>query len=201
MLDDFLKAAVIFFATIDPVGAVTLFGALTQGRPAAERRRIAWRAVLVATLMLVSFMVVGQLVLGAMHISLHSFQIAGAIFLFLFGAQLTFGTLKELEAQPEPDHDVATFPLAMPGIASPGALTAAVVLTDNARFPIERQALTGCALLLVLAITYGFLLLASPITRVLGRTGATIAVRALGLILAALAVEMLLDGVAAVRGL
>jgi multiple antibiotic resistance protein len=191
-----LKDFIILFATIDPIGTLTLFVALTHGFPAAQRRRIAARAVGVAAAILIGFLALGQLLLGAMHISLHSFQIAGSLFLLIFGAQLTFGTMRELEAAPEEGRDVAVFPLAMPSIASPGAMTAAVVLTDNAAYTIGAQAMTMVALLVVLALTYALLLVADPVHRALGRTGAAITIRVMGLLLAALAVEMLLGALA-----
>lgn len=193
MIANLLKDAVILFATLDPIGTVTLFVALTRGETVQKRRRIAGRAVLVAGAILLAFMVGGQVLLGVMHISLHSFQIAGALFLFFFGAQLTFGAMKSLKAEPEPGHDLAIFPLAMPSIASPGAMTAAVVLTDNATYSLPMQAATALVLLAVLAFTYVLLLAADPVHRILGQTGATIAIRVLGLLLAALAVEMLLE--------
>src|SRR5689334_16225677 len=107
-----------------------------------ERRRIALRAVLVAGGMLLGFMILGQVLLASMHIALHSFQIAGALFLFFFGAQLTFGQGSHASLTPEAGHDISVFPLALPAIASPGALAAAVILTDNDLYPVSMQALT-----------------------------------------------------------
>lgn len=199
MLARFLKDTAVLFATIDPVGSVLVFVALTQKRSEPERRRIALRAVLIAGAMLLGFMVLGQVLLASMHIALHSFQIAGALFLFFFGAQLTFGQGSHSSLSPEPGHDISVFPLALPAIASPGALAAAVVLTDNDLYSVPMQALTAVALILVLAITYTMLRAASFVHRVLGTSGAAVLIRVMGLILASLAVEMLLQALNAFR--
>ena len=199
MLARFLKDAAVLFATVDPVGSVLVFVALTSKMAEPERRRIALRAVLIAGAMLLGFMVLGQVLLASMHIALHSFQIAGALFLFFFGAQLTFGSGSHAALSPEPGHDISVFPLALPAIASPGALAAAVVLTDNGVYSVPMQALTAVALLLVLAITYAMLRAASFVHRLLGNSGAAVLIRVMGLILASLAVEMLLQAVDAVR--
>jgi multiple antibiotic resistance protein len=195
----FIKDTAVLFATIDPIGSVLVFVALTQKLTEAQKRRVALRAVLIAGAILLGFMVLGQLLLTSMHIALHSFQIAGAFFLFFFGAQLTFGKGSHGSLSPEPGHDISVFPLALPAIASPGALTAAVVLTNNDLYSVPMQVLTGVALLVVLAVTYVMLLGASFVYRVLGQSGAEVLIRVMGLILASLAVEMLLQALNAVR--
>lgn len=195
----FLKDFAILFATIDPVGTVLVFVALTAGKSAVERRRIALRAVLFGGGILVAFMLLGQVLLKTMHIGLNSFQIAGALFLFFFGAQLTFGGESHAALGPEPGHDIAIFPLALPAIASPGALVAAVVLTNNDVFPIGMQLLTGLALLAVLGVTLVLLLAANATHRVLGQAGAAVLIRVLGLILASLAIELLLKAIRGMR--
>ena len=197
MLERFIKDVAVLFATIDPIGSVLVFVALTQNLTASERRRIALRAVIIAGAILLGFIILGQILLNAMHISLHSFQIAGAIFLFFFGAQLTFGQGSHTSLSPEPGHDISVFPLALPAIASPGALAAVVVLTNNDVYSIPMQALTVVALVIVLAITYVMLFSASFIHRVLGNSGAAVIIRVLGLILASLAIEMLAEAVKA----
>ena len=161
MIERFIKDVAVLFATVDPIGSVLVFVALTQKLSEPERRRVALRSVLIAGGILLGFMVLGQLLLNAMHISLHSFQIAGAIFLFVFGAQLTFGQGNHTSLSPEPGHDISVFPLALPAIASPGALAAAVVLTNNDVYSIPMQGLTVVALALVLAVTYVLLFFAT----------------------------------------
>lgn len=194
MTPKFIKDFTIFFATIDPIGTLVLFVALTQGLPSAERRRIAGRAVLVAGLILLGFIGVGQIVLARMDVAVHSFQIAGALFLFFFGSQLTFGSSESATISAAPGHDMAIYPLALPTIAGPGALVAAVVLTDNDLFPVSVQAFSALALVIVLVLTYIALLAADSIHRMLGPAGAAALTRMMGLVLASLAVELLLQG-------
>ncbi|MDE3032420.1 MAG: MarC family protein [Acidobacteriota bacterium] len=197
MLERFIKDVAVLFATIDPIGSVLVFVALTHHLSASERRRVARRSVIIAGAILLGFMILGQILLNAMHISLHSFQIAGAIFLFFFGAQLTFGHDPHASLSPEPGHDISVFPIALPAIASPGALAAAVVLTNNDVYSIPMQALTVVALVIILGITYVMLFYASFIYRILGNSGAAVIIRVLGLILASLAVEMLAEAIKA----
>lgn len=193
MLARFVQDCAVLFATIDPIGSVLVFVAVTKGRSEAERRQIALKSVLIAGAILVAFMVFGEVVLAAMHVGLRSFQIAGALFLFFFGAQLTFGPGAHGTGAAEPGHELAVFPMAVPAIASPGAITAVVVLTSNDVFSISMQAMTAVALLLVLALAWAMLRASSLVHRILGNAGASVLIRILGLILASLAVEMLLE--------
>ncbi len=194
-----LADLMILLATIDPIGTLAMFVGLTARATARQRAAIAVRAVGFAGLVLLAFLVLGQLLLQGLGIRLESFQLAGGLIFLLFGIQMVFGPGGH--AAPEPDHDVAIFPLAVPSIASPGSILAVVVLTDNNRFAFREQAVTAGLLVLVLALTLGGLLLAAPIHRVLGRAGANLLVRVLGLILASLAIEMLLDAALALAPL
>jgi multiple antibiotic resistance protein len=193
MLGRFVHDSAVLFATIDPIGSVLVFVAVTKECTGEEKRRIALKAVLLSGAILVAFMVLGEVVLASMHVGLRSFQIAGALFLFFFGAQLTFGQGGHAAGAPEPGHDLAVFPLAVPAIASPGAITAVVVLTNNDISSIGMQLLTAVALLLVLACTWAMLLGASFVHRILGNSGASVLIRILGLLLASLAVQMLVE--------
>lgn len=191
---DFLMLLV----TVDPVGTVALFVPLTAALSLRERRAIARKAVFVAGAVLIGFLVAGEILLAHLGIRLLSFQLAGGVILFLFGLQMVFGrgVLSE-QAIAEPGHDVAVFPLALPGIASPGAITAVVLLTDNHRHSVFEQAVTALVLLLLLAITLALLYAANAIHRFLGRTGANVLIRVLGLVLAALATEQVVAGIEA----
>jgi len=189
LVSDFL----MFVATIDPVGTLALFVGLTAGLAPAQRNRVAFRAIAYAAVILVAFIGVGQVLLGSLGIRLEAFQLAGGIIFFLFGVQMVFGVgAGAAGTAPEPGHDVAVFPLAVPSIASPGSILAAVVLTDNRQFSLLDQAMTTGLLLAVLALTLVFLLLANRIYAWIGNAGAMLMVKVLGLILAALAVEMIL---------
>ncbi len=189
LVSDFL----MFVATIDPVGTLALFVGLTAGLAPAQRNRVAFLAIAYSAAILVAFIGVGQVLLGSLGIRLEAFQLAGGIIFFLFGVQMVFGVgAGATGAAPEPGHDVAVFPLAVPSIASPGSILAAVVLTDNRQFSLLDQAMTTGLLLAALALTLVFLLLANRIYAWIGDAGATLMVKVLGLILAALAVEMIL---------
>jgi multiple antibiotic resistance protein len=198
LLESATRDFLMLFVTIDPIGTLSLFVPLTSSLTAAGRRRAAVRAVLFGGGILVGFLVVGQVVLNGLGIHLVAFQLAGAVILFLLGLQMVFGTGVATPAAPEPGHDVAVFPLAIPSIASPGAIMAVVVLTDNDRFSVLQQTETGVVLLLVLAITLAILLMANAIHRVIGATGANVLVRIMGLLLAALATQEVLESLAEV---
>ena len=122
---------VTLWVTIDPIGAVPLYLSVTKDLPAQARKRAALKATFIAFLILSGFLYLGQYLLEAMHVQMLSFQIAGGIVLFLFAVSMTFDKSSATQAPAEAGHDVAVFPLAMPSIATPGALLAVVVLTDN----------------------------------------------------------------------
>jgi multiple antibiotic resistance protein len=187
ILHDFL----VLFATVDPVGSVLIVSGLAAGQDARQRRRLAWRSTWIAGVVMIAFMALGQVILSAMHVSLPAFQLAGGIFLFLFGAQMTFGDVSHFaSAKAEAGHDPAVFPLAIPAIATPGAIMAVIVLTDNARFSVASQLFTAGALAAVLVLTWLGMRFASLLQGLLGRNGGEAVIRLLGMILAALAVEM-----------
>lgn len=189
-MQDFL----IIWATIDPIGTMALFAGLTAKLSSERRRKTAVRAILYAGAVLLGAIVIGQILLGAMGISLVSFQLAGGIILFLFGLQMIFSEGSNDE-HVEPKHDMAVFPLAIPSTASPGAILAVILLTDNHTHPITEQVVTSLMMLLVLAITLVLLLLSGRILKVIGTGGASILVRIMGMILAALSVEFIIEAV------
>ena len=183
------------WTTIDPIGNVALFAGLTAALTKAERHRTALKAVFFATLILIGAGTVGQVILDAIGIHMHSLKVAGGIILFLFGVQMLFGKMDsktEKSPSPEEGRDLAVFPLAVPSIAGPGAMMAVIVLTDNDVYTIPQRIETGIVLLVVLFITYLFLLCSDGILRVIGRQGASVLVRVMGLILCSLAVEIVL---------
>ncbi|WBU52574.1 MarC family protein [Paracoccus sp. SCSIO 75233] len=191
------RELITLFVVIDPIGSIPVFLFATKYVPQALHRRFAIRAVSVATVVLLGFLAFGQFVLEAMGLRLGSFQIAGGIVLFLFAMTMIFGESKpqrEIE-EAERDHlEGAVFPLAMPSIASPGAMLGVVVLTDNHRNSIGDQLVTAGALLIVLAITLALLLAATKVYKYIGSTGANIISRVMGMLLAAVAVDAVLGG-------
>ena len=195
MLRQIGRDFLMLLVTIDPIGTVALFVPLTATATALERGRIARKSVVVAGCVLLAFLVAGEFLFEELGIRLASFQVAGGIILFLFGLQMVFGTgVMEKVASPEPGHDIAVFPLALPGIANPGAIMAVVLLTDNNRQSLWQQALTAGVLAAVLLLTLVAMMMSDRIHKLLGSTGSNVLVRVLGLILAALATEQIAIG-------
>ena len=183
-----------FFTTIDPVGTLTIFIGVTAAAKPQDRSRIAIRAIVYSAVILLAFVVLGQLFLNSIGIRLAAFELAGGIIFFLFGLQMVFGTgVAVAESKEEAGRDVAVFPIAVPSIASPGSILAAVVLTDNRNFSFYEQLLTTGIMLSVLGLTLVLVLQANRIYALLGRAGSTLVVRIMGMILAAIAVEMVLE--------
>jgi multiple antibiotic resistance protein len=194
MIDNYIGDALILWATIDPIGTLALFAGVTSKQDAAHRRRTAIKAILYSGAILFGAMIVGQVLLDYMGIRLISLQVAGGTILFLFGLQMIFGS-GSMEDSPgkEAGHDIAVFPLAVPSIASPGAILAVILLTDNNVYDVSEQFGTGAILLVILLITLAFMLAANPILRVIGNNGAAVLVRVMGILLAALSVEFVME--------
>lgn len=194
---ELMREFITLFVVIDPIGSVPVFLFATAAVPARLHRAFALRAVLIAAAVLMGFLAGGQFLLEALGLRLGTFQIAGGIVLFLFALSMIFGESKPqreiVEAENE-DLSGAVFPMAMPSIASPGAMLAVVILTDNHRTSLADQAITAALLLAVLAITFVFLLLAGRIQRMIGSTGASVISRIMGIILATVAVDSVLAG-------
>ncbi|MEM5494049.1 MarC family protein [Hoeflea sp. AS16] len=191
---------VTLWVVIDPIGTIPVFVAITASMSSSERVKTAIRAALIAACVLLFFLVAGQFLLEALDISLPAFQIAGGLILFLFALTMIFDTSKP-EAETEEAkkladaHTVAVFPLAVPSLASPGAMLAIVLLTDNNRFSVQEQIVTGTVMVCVVAVALACMLLASPILRVIGNGGAAIVSRVMGMVLAAVAVDAVINGV------
>ena len=194
---DFLAVFIFFFAVIDPVGTIPVFIAVTRGESEGAKKWIAVRAAAVASGILIFFVVAGELILNAIDVPLAAFQIAGGIILFLFALTMIFGDGKpgeELELA-ESRSDTAVFPLAVPSLASPGAMLAAVLLTENASFSLVQQALTMAMMLAVMLVALCAMLLAARIQRLIGDSGASVVSRVMGLILASVATASTLEGI------
>lgn len=191
-MDRLLTEFVKLWVVIDPIGTLPIFLAVTAGLSAADARRVAVRGVLVALVVLVFFIVGGQVLLTAMDIELSSFQIAGNIVLFLFALSMIFGETK-LEEEEKllrgGDLERAVYPLAIPSIASPGAMLTVMTVTDNSRFSLSEQAETLVQVVIILSATLLLLFCASRIISVIGNAGASVISRVMGLILASVAVD------------
>jgi multiple antibiotic resistance protein len=200
---DLVATFIFFFAVIDPIGTVPVFIAVTNQCDPRAKRMIAVRATIISAIILVFFVTAGELILTAIDIPLAAFQIAGGIVLFLFALTMIFG-----DSKPEQEVKLATsasetavFPLAVPSIASPGAMLAAVMQTENTQFSLWEQVQTTAVMLSVLLIVLALMLAAIWIHRWIGNSGASIISRVMGLILASVAVESVLAGIKAYFGL
>jgi multiple antibiotic resistance protein len=181
---------VTLWVTVDPIGTVPLYLSVTKDMTSAARKRAAVRATVIAFLLLAGFLYFGQYLLAEMRIEMLSFQIAGGIVLFLFALTMIFEKSSGYTAPAEGGHDVAVFPLAMPSIATPGALLSVVVLTDNNTHSFFQETATCLIMGLVLLLTLILMLLGDRLIRLVGRSGANVLSRVMGMLLAAVAVQM-----------
>lgn len=200
MFDKALNDFLTVWVTIEPIGTLVLFASLSARLSEAERRKVALKAIIYSTIILLGSIVVGQFILSAMQIQLLSFQVAGGLILLLFALQMIFGFSDATTPKtPEAGHDIAVFPLAIPSIAGAEAIMAVVLLTDNHIYSVLTQIVTAGVVILIMAITYGLMLLAKPILRVIGKNGAAILERITGMILAALAIELIMEAIGVAR--
>lgn len=203
MMELFLSAFATFFVVIDPPGCAPIYASITTGANAQQRRSMAVRAVLVAGLILVVFALFGEALLAALHIELTSFRIAGGIMLFLIALDMVFEKRTERREQraqkvidtPEIE-DVSIFPMAMPMIAGPGSI-ASVMLLVSQNSGLDRALTILGALLAVLLLTLLALIAAGPMMKLLGAKAEAVITRLLGVLLAALAAQFVIDGLRA----
>ncbi|MCD1620558.1 MarC family protein [Salipiger marinus] len=191
-----ISAFATLFVVIDPIGLTPVFIALTPGADAAHRRAVAVRACVIALLVLTLFAFFGEAVLGFIGISMPAFRIAGGILLFLTALDMLFERRtrrREDKATPEPQPDPSVFPLAIPLIAGPGAIASMILLVGQTGSLPGALAVMG-VLLVVLALVLALFLAAGFLERALGHTGIVVVTRLLGMLLAALSVQFVLDG-------
>lgn len=201
-MNNLLEHFVTLWVVIDPIGTIPVFIAVTAGLEAAARRKTALLASIISAGVLLFFLVFGQLLIEALDIGLNSFQVAGGIIPFLFALTMIFGESKQEIEQRQAEEDQedkyhkqnpAIFPLAVPSLASPGAMLAVVILTDNHRYSAVDQGITALVMLSVLVVAFILMLLAEPIIRLIGHSGAAIISRIMGMILASVAVNSVLS--------
>jgi len=196
---DLWSAFVTLFVTIGPIETAAVFASLTAGVHNANRANLAVRAVAIAGLMLLLFALAGNLFLNLLHVSLPAFQVAGGILLFLQALTLTFSksglsSISEGEQrEAQGPGDIAVFPLAFPLVAGPGSLAAIVLLMGRSTGPIGDLSIV-LVLSLCLVLTLGAMMIANRLMVVLGQTGADVVGRVSGVLLAALAVQYVFDG-------
>lgn len=193
---DYIATFIFFFAVIDPIGTIPIFIAVTSKFEAKIKRKIAFQATVISSIILVFFIVAGEIILTSIEVPLSSFQVAGGIVLFLFALTMIFGESKpEEELKTIHTHsETAIFPLSVPSIASPGAMLAVVLMTENNKYTFAEQAQTTGIMLIVMLIVLLFMLASSFIHRYIGNSGASIISRIMGLILSSVAINNILEG-------
>ena len=203
MIELFISAFITLFVVIDPPGCAPIYASLTNGANAAQRRTMAIRAVGIAAAILFVFALWGKQLLGTLGIALDSFRIAGGIMLFLIAMDMVFEKRTErredraqkIVETPEIE-DVSVFPMAMPMIAGPGSIATVMLLMSRADGVAERMVVLG-AVLVTLLLMLGALLAAGPLMALLGRKIEAVITRLLGVLLAALAAQFVIDGLKA----
>jgi multiple antibiotic resistance protein len=203
-LDTLISAFVTLLLVVDPLGLVPSFLAVTEGLPAKARRQVAARASVIAVLILAGAAVGGDWVFKMVGISLPAFRIAGGLLLFSIASEMVFGVRIERQSRAaeqaleEHVRNIAAFPLAFPLLAGPGAITATVLLSGRAHGDLVAFGLLLGVICAVAAICYVTFLAAARIGRTLGVTANVVLSRLLGVLLAALAVQYVIDGIRAV---
>ena len=201
MANQLLRFFVVFLVVVEPISLLPLFVGLTEGIAEPQRRQMALRAVIISAVILTVFALIGGPFLKVMSINIESFRIFGGLLLFLIALEMVFarmpGTRTSSKEQQESQEreDISVFPLAFPFIAGPGALATILLAFGSAAG--NPELFVGLLLIVfaVLAITLGVLYLAAPAMRVLGVTGTNVISRLFGVLLGALAVQFVIDGI------
>jgi multiple antibiotic resistance protein len=193
-----LAAFITLLVVVDPPGVVPIYVALTKDEEPRQRRSILIRAVLIAFGVALFFLVAGRAVLSYLGVTVHAFSISGGILLFVAAMPMLFGQRGGLQA-PEPKekggHDISVFPLAMPLLSGPGTIATILLLTSQAGGDLRKLVAIGVAIAVVFLVSFISLSLGARLIRLLGEGGVHIATRVMGIVLAALAVQYVLNGI------
>ncbi len=195
-------ALATFFATIGPIDVAAMFAGLTSSASIREKRSIALRGILIAAVILIMFAFLGEVLLASLGISLAALRTSGGILLLLIGIEMVFArpsgatsATEEEAMEAQGKGDIAVFPLATPLIAGPGAMGAAILLMAGAEGEVLHQLIVLGSLVAILILTLLCLFIASQLQRILGVTGMHVVSRVFGVLLAALAVQFIFDGI------
>lgn len=209
MLEQAIKFFIVFFVVVEPISLIPVFSGLTEGASDNYKHKMALKSVLVASLILLIFALVGAGFLSAMGISINSFRIFGGLLLFLIALEMVFAresgtrTSNEEKVESKQRADISVFPLAFPFMAGPGALTTLLLWFGPipvTQHPLQFSLMFACALL-VLSLCLLAMWIAGPLMRVIGVTGTNVANRLFGVVLGALAVQFVVDGLRASFGI
>ncbi|MCO6186080.1 MarC family protein [Rhizobium sp. L1K21] len=202
-IDQVINAFATLVVTIDPPGMAPIFLGLTAGLDRRERFQTAVRGTLIAFFILVGFALLGETILATLGISMGAFRIAGGLLLFTIAFEMIFSKREERKQKTTETainkdhlHNLAVFPLALPLIAGPGAISATVLLAGSFSGPLDRLMLIG-VLAVCIALVFAALVIAGGLDRLLGNTGRNILTRLLGVLLAAMSVQFVVDGIKA----
>ena len=203
MMETYIIAFTTFFATIAPLDVAAMFAALTPNATPEAKRSMAFRGTMISAVILLSFALVGEIVLSTLGISLAALKVAGGILLLLIGIDMVFArssggtsTTDEEDQEAIASNDIAVFPLATPLIAGPGAMGATILLMADARGDLVAETIIIGAMLTVLLLTLALLLLTNKVLRLFGITAMYVISRVFGVLLSALAVQFMFDGLA-----
>ncbi len=202
LIEYIINSLVVLLIVLDPLGVTAIFATLTHGTSVSDRQKIAFKGTVISAIILILFGFLGHYLLNALNITLDAFSIAGGLFLLLLSIDMVFarqsglrGTTQEEAEEAESKADISVFPLAIPLIAGPGGITTMLLLMGEAeQRPLWVFALF-CILLIVLIGTYFTLLIGGRLITYMGETGANAISRVLGILLAALAIQYIIDGV------
>lgn len=204
LLETATVALATFFATIGPLDVAAVFAALTASQSQQRRRQMATRGAMIAGAVLLVFAITGESVLALLGISLAALRTGGGILLLLIGIEMVFArtsgsttTTDEENAEAMGKQDISVFPIATPLIAGPGAMGATVLLIADTEGNLSEQAVIIACLLIMIAVTLVMMLLSAQIDRLFGKTGMHVITRIMGVLLSALAVQFIFDGIAA----
>ncbi|GAA6135887.1 MarC family protein [Oceaniserpentilla sp. 4NH20-0058] len=203
MLEVFIVAFTTFFATVGPLDVAAVFAAMTLGTKRSKAISMAMRGTFIACCILLGFALGGKVILSALGISLAALKVAGGILLLLIAIDMVFArtsgvsnTTDEETDEANSKNDISVFPLATPLLAGPGAMGAAILLSTQQSHDPWRQAMVIAAIFSIMGLSLCLLLLATQVQRVLGVTGMHVISRVFGVLLAALAVQFMFDGIA-----
>jgi multiple antibiotic resistance protein len=203
MFDEIFNIFVVLFVVVDPIGLAPIFVALTHGSDEDYRQQMARRSILISAVLLVIFALLGNQLLGWLGISIDAFRIAGGFLLFLLAIDMVFArqsglrsTTQTEQTEAEEREDISVFPLAIPLVAGPGSMTTLILMLGEVKEQVEAVTIMA-VLFVVLIISYLSFIFAARIMTRLGETGINVISRVLGILLAALAVQFMLDGIRA----
>jgi multiple antibiotic resistance protein len=208
MIELALSTFVTLFVVLDPPGMAPIFAAMTERETDSYRRKLALRGTLLAGLILIGFAFIGEWAFRMLGVTINSFRIAGGLLLFMVAVDMLFAHQTPLRRTTPTEteeaiqrHDISVFPLAIPLIAGPGAMTTVVLLMQQTKGDYLGQGIVLVVLILVLALVLFALVLTTRILRLVGLTGTNVITRVLGVILGALAVQYVIDGIQGAFGL